>query len=71
MMTSAKLRVNLNFISQLHGLPLSGTLKIDGKNFESNILISRQGLDTELMNFEKLLLLSIGVIKFKLKSVVV
>ncbi|PQP78587.1 hypothetical protein C6B38_05290 [Spiroplasma sp. ChiS] len=53
-MILARLSVNLNFIS-LYGLPLAGTLKIDGKNFESNILISRQGLDNKLMNFGKII----------------
>ncbi len=53
-MMLARLCVNLNFIS-LYGLPLGGTLKMDGKNFESNILISRQGLDTKLINFGKII----------------
>ncbi|MBW1241743.1 MAG: hypothetical protein EIB84_02505 [Spiroplasma poulsonii] len=53
-MMLAKLNVNLNYIS-LYGLPLAGTLKINNQTFESNILISRQGLDSKLINFGKII----------------
>lgn len=53
-MMLAKLNVNLNYIS-LYGLPLSGTLKINNQIFESNILISQQGLENKLINFGKII----------------
>ena len=53
-MMLAKLNVNLNYIS-LYGLPLAGALKINNKTFESNILISWQGLENKLINFGKII----------------
>lgn len=53
-MMLAKLNVNLNYIS-VYGLPLSGALMISDQIYESNILISRQGLTTKLNNFGKII----------------
>ncbi|WP_338965726.1 MULTISPECIES: hypothetical protein [unclassified Spiroplasma] len=53
-MMLAKLNVNLNYIS-VYGLPLSGALMINNQIYESNILISSQGLTTKLTNFGKII----------------
>ncbi|WHQ36686.1 lipoprotein [Spiroplasma sp. SV19] len=53
-MMLAKLNVNLNYIS-IYGLPLSGILMINDQIYESNILISRQGLNNKLTNFGEII----------------
>lgn len=63
-MMLAKLNVNLNYIS-VYGLPLLEALMLNNQVYESNILISNQGLTTKLTNFGKIMVVGKKLIFYK------